>query len=57
VLVAGGSALLRRRPLVLAALALLVVVAIAVSLTVTRPWASTKNRDDVAAPAAGDRVL
>jgi len=55
--VAGGSALLKRRPLVLGALALLIALAIAVSLAVTRPWASTKDRDDVAAPAPGDRVL
>ncbi|HEY0240714.1 MAG TPA: hypothetical protein VGC37_18955 [Friedmanniella sp.] len=41
----------------LGALALLVVLAIAVGLAVTRPWASTKDRTDVAAPAAGDRVL
>ena len=54
---AGGSALLRRRPLLLGALALLVALAIAVTLAVTRPWASTKDRDDVAAPAPGDRVL
>ncbi len=54
---AGGSALRSRRTLVLGALALVVAVAIAVSLAVTKPWASTKDRDDVAAPAAGDRVL
>lgn len=54
---AGDSALLRKRPLVLGALALLVALAIAVTLAVTKPWASTKDRDDVAAPAAGDRVL
>ncbi|WP_460778841.1 hypothetical protein [Microlunatus antarcticus] len=53
---AGGSALLKR-PLVLASLALLVALAIAVTLAVTKPWASTKDRDDVAAPAPGDRVL
>jgi hypothetical protein len=57
VLVASGSALLKKRPLVLGALALLVALAIAVTLAVTRPWASTKDRDDVAAPAPGDRVL
>ena len=57
VLVAGGSALLRKRPLVLGALALLVALAIAISLAVTKPWADTKDRDDVAAPAPGDRVL
>ena len=54
---AGGSALLKQRPLVLGAIAVLVALAIAVTLAVTRPWASAKNRDDVAAPAAGDRVL
>ena len=54
---AGGSALRSKRPLVLGALALLVAVAIAVTLAVTKPWASTKDRDDVAAPASGDRVL
>lgn len=54
---AGGSALLKKRPLLLGALALLVALAIAVTLAVTKPWASTKDRDDVAAPAAGDRVL
>ena len=27
------------------------------ALLVTKPWAGTKTRDDVAAPAAGDRVL
>lgn len=54
---AGGSALRRKRPLVLAALALLIALAIVVALAVTRPWASTKDRDDVAAPAPGDRVL
>ncbi len=53
---AGGSALLKR-PLVLGAIALLVALAIAVTLAVTKPWASTKDRDDVAAPAPGDRVL
>lgn len=54
---AGVSALRSRRTLVLGALALVVAVAIAVSLAVTKPWASTKDRDDVAAPAPGDRVL
>ena len=54
---AGGSALRSKRTLLLGALALVVALAIAVSLAVTKPWASTKNRDDVAAPAAGDRVL
>ena len=54
---AGGSALLKKRPLLLGALAVVIALAIAVSLAVTKPWASTKNRDDVAAPAAGDRVL
>ena len=53
---AGGSALLKR-PLVLGSLALLVALAIAVTLAVTKPWASTKDRTDVAAPASGDRVL
>ncbi|MGI3786231.1 MAG: hypothetical protein ACRYG2_36260 [Janthinobacterium lividum] len=56
VLVAGGPALLKR-PLLLGALALLVALAIAISLAVTKPWASTKDRDEVAAPAPGDRVL
>ncbi|WP_204910896.1 hypothetical protein [Microlunatus spumicola] len=54
---AGGSALLKKRPLLLGGLVLLVALAIAVSLAVTRPWAGTKDRDDVAAPAPGDRVL
>ena len=53
---AGGPALLKR-PLVLGALALLVALAIAVTLAVTKPWAGTKDRDDVAAAAPGDRVL
>ena len=57
VLVAGGSALSRKRPLVLGALAVVLALAIAVSLAVTRPWASTKDRSDVAAPVPGDRVL
>jgi len=55
--VPGGTALLRKRPLLLGGLALLVALAIAVSLAVTRPWAGTQDRDDVAAPAPGDRVL
>lgn len=56
VLVAGGSALLKKRPLVLGAVALVLALALA-ALLVTKPWAGTKTRDDVAAPAAGDRVL
>ena len=49
VLVAGGPALLSKRPLLLGALALVVALAIATTLAVTKPWASTKTRDDVAA--------
>ena len=54
---AGGSALLKKRPLVLGALVLVVALAIATTLAVTKPWASTKTRDEVAAPAPGDRLL
>ena len=54
---ADGSALRRKRPLMLGALVLLVALAVAVSLVVTKPWATTKTRDDVAAAAPGDRVL
>lgn len=54
---AGGSALPKKRPLVLVALAVVVALAIATTLAVTKPWASTKTRDDVAPPAGGDRLL
>lgn len=52
----GARALVRRYPVLLAAVAALVVTTLVVAL-LTRPWSPDKVEQEVAAPAPGDRVL
>lgn len=52
----GARALVRRYPVLLAAVAALVVTTLVVAL-LTRPWSPDRVEQEVAAPAPGDRVL